>query len=487
MPDAKNADMTMALRKPLTILLGAALALGACGKDDAGPVRAVVIGQSMKIADPTAKGSLQPADAVLHGAAAEGLVRFDAGGQIVPGLAERWNVSDDGLSYIFRLGDRRWSDGTRVTARFVVRRLRAAAAPQSRNPLAMVLSGIEEIVATTDDVLEIRLTAPRPNLLYHLASPELAVVRDDGGAGPFAVERRADDSLLLSRTIPDGEGERRESLALRTARSAVAVTLFTQRQADLVLGGTWGDLPVARAADPRAAALRLDPAAGFFGLAVVDPGGPLKSAEVRRAISMALDRDAIVAAMAIQGLQPRATLAPADLSNLAAPAAPSWAPAPLALRQAEARRLITTPVRLRVALPDGPGYTLLFAHLKRDWAVIGVEAERVAMPGNADLRLLDAVAPSRGASWYFEQFTCERAAVCDATADAAIESARIARDAPTRANYFAEADRQLADAAIFIPLTAPVRWSLVAPRINGFRPNPFAVHNLTDLLEVRRR
>ena len=32
------------------------------------------------------------------------------------------------------------------------------------------------------------------------------------------------------------------------------------------------------------------------------------------------------------------------------------------------------PVRVRVAMPDGPGYRLLFAHLRRDWRMIGVDA-----------------------------------------------------------------------------------------------------------------
>ena len=48
-------------------------------------------------------GPLGTADAVFLQNVAQGLVSFDASGNIVGGLAERWNVSDDGLSYIFRL------------------------------------------------------------------------------------------------------------------------------------------------------------------------------------------------------------------------------------------------------------------------------------------------------------------------------------------------------------------------------------------------
>ena len=474
--------------RALYLLAASVAVVGGCSRGDDGPVRAVVIGEAPRIVDPT-RVPMSASDAVLLGAAAEGLVRIDADGRIEPGLAIRWNVSDDGLSYIFRLGPRLWPDGGRVTAGFVARRLRAAAAAGSRNPLAGVLTGIEEIVATTDEVLEIRLTAPRPNLLQHLARPELAIVRADVGAGPFRVARDEHGHLVLSRKLTVGEEEREQTVTLEAARPALAVAMFLERAADLVLGGTAGDLPVVRAADPPAAALRLDPAQGLFGLAIVDAKRALGSADVRRALSMAIDRDAITAAYGVTGLTARATLTPPGLSNLAVPATPAWLAAPLLQRRAEARRLIDaagTPVAIRVAMPEGTGYRLLFAYLERDWAAIGVSAERVAMPRDADLRLLDAVAPSRGASWYLERFTCARAAVCDAAADAALASSRIAGNANERAAYFAEADRRLTDAPVFIPVAAPVRWSLATRRLTGYRPNPFAVHGLTDLLRRER-
>lgn len=469
----------------LAAMLATVLATAGCDARRDGPLRVALIGDGPRIVDATLR-PMDADDATLVGAAAEGLVRLDAAGQIVPGLAERWSVSDDGLSYIFRIGDRRWPDGTQVTARYVVRRLRAAAAPRSRNPLASVLTGIEEIVATTDEVLEIRLTAPRPNLLQHLSRPELGIVRDDAGAGPFRIVRDDHPHLRLERDVPEGEGERKEAVVIEPARAALGVALFLEGLVDVVLGGTIGDLPVLRAADPPAASLRFDPAAGLLGLAVVDARGVLGRIEARRALSMTVDREALVAAFAVPGLAPRPTLVPTGLSNLSIPAAPGWLAFPLDARRAEARRLLGEPITVRVAMPDGPGYRLLFAHLRRDWAAIGVDALRVAMPRSADLRLVDAVAPSRGASWYLERYACARAPVCDVQADAALQAARAAGDAATRAQRHAEADRRLTDAAVFIPLSAPVRWSLASRRAAGFRANPFAVHSLADMVGATR-
>lgn len=46
----------------------------------------------------------------------EGLVRFTESGDIEGAMADRWEVSDDGLTYTFHLRDAKWSDGKPVTA-----------------------------------------------------------------------------------------------------------------------------------------------------------------------------------------------------------------------------------------------------------------------------------------------------------------------------------------------------------------------------------
>ncbi|MEQ1717133.1 MAG: hypothetical protein ABL907_14285, partial [Hyphomicrobium sp.] len=55
-------------------------------------------------------------DSLLLDAVGRGLVSSSAEGQIEAGLAERWTVLDDGLSYIFRLREAEWHSGQRVHA-----------------------------------------------------------------------------------------------------------------------------------------------------------------------------------------------------------------------------------------------------------------------------------------------------------------------------------------------------------------------------------
>src|SRR5438067_8319722 len=89
---------------PLAILA----ALTGCGQRRPEAVAVSVIGPQPRLRDPAAAGPVTAGDTVLMANVARGLVMFDAGGDIVPGLAERWNVSEDGLSYTFRLEAGTW-------------------------------------------------------------------------------------------------------------------------------------------------------------------------------------------------------------------------------------------------------------------------------------------------------------------------------------------------------------------------------------------
>lgn len=470
-------------------LIAAALLAAGCSDEESGPISISAVGGEPRIVNPN-RDPLDPPSEILLEAAAQGLVRFDAGGEIEPALAQRWIVSDDGLRYTFRLGKASWS-GRRITAEQVVARLRAAAAPASRNPLKPVLGAVDEFVAMTDDVLEISLKRPRPNFLQLLAQPEMAIVRGGEGSGPYRAEPRPDGSVrLLPVETEAQEGDSPPPLLLRGESADLASARFGERQADLVLGGTLGDLPLARAVQAPAAQLRFDPVTGLFGLAFTGSEGPFARMEMRQALAMALDRPALAAAQSVPGLQARESLLPPGIEGLAQVSAPAWIRNPLPARQARAAALLRGAgdggrLAVRVALPEGIGYRLLFARLRLDWAAVGVETVRVPAAAAADLRLVDEVAPGGLASWYLRRFSCEASRICDPAADEMMAAARIAPDAATRRGLLANADRILAGLGPFIPLTAPVRWSLVSPRLTGFRPNSFGRHPIGELIRAQ--
>ncbi len=474
---------------PLLVLLALVLTTAGCGNHSEGPLKAVVIGGEPKLRDP-ALGPLPPSDAVLLENVGQGLVSFDASGNIVGGLAERWNVSDDGLSYIFRIASKNWPDGTKITAQQVVKLLKRQLAERSRNPLKDSLGAIDDIVAMTDRVIEIRLLAPRPNLLALLAQPELSILRGNDGTGPFTAVWTGGPGgeVHLSRAIVGGDDEETQHEDVLLAGSAAddAIGDFIAGKDDLVIGGTFADLPLASHARLPRNSLRFDPASGLFGLLPLHHGGVLDSAAARQLLSQALDRSNFVNALAVPGLVPRATLLEPGLDGTPAPAAPDWFAAPLADRlpalRATADRLLgkTRPI-IEVALPPGPGGELLLAELKRDWGAIGLTVEAAQSPANADFALIDEVAPSSSPSWFVRRFNCNTVAVCDPQADTLTEAARQSPIPAQRYALLAEAAGRVDDAQLFIPVAAPVRWSLVSSRVLGFAGNRYARHTLTDL------
>ena len=321
--------------RALSLLVLAAIALvpAACRPAPQGAVKVTLIGSAPKVRDP-ALAVLTPAEAALVGNVAQGLVRLDATGNIVPGLAERWNVSDDGLSYIFRIASANWPDGRKITAQQVARILKRSLGPSSVNPLKDTAGAIDDIVAMTDRVIEIRLRAPRPNLLNLLAQPEFGILRDGVGTGPFQINPKAEQAggLRLFREIPgsDEDSAEREEVTLNAAAARDAIAQFVSGKTDLVLGGTFADLPYAQRTKLPRGSLRYDPASGLFGLVPTRSGSFLDDKDSRALLSQAIDRDALVEALRVPGLAPRVTVLEPGLDGVAPSAAPAWTARPLA-------------------------------------------------------------------------------------------------------------------------------------------------------------
>jgi len=484
------------IRRPLTRLAtscAAILALAGCERrpDDV-PVIASVIGGDAQLANPNTR-AMSPVERVLLAATAQGLVRFDAGGGIEPGIAERWIVIDEGRSYIFRIGAARWPDGTQVSAQDVVTALKRVTANGSRNPLAPYLTAIDQIVVMTPQVIEIRLSAPRPDLLSILAQPELAIFQARGlaGSGPFRIIEDDGSSILL-RPDRDPQAIEDESIApptpaehvrLRGESASLAIARFLARQSDLVLGGRFDDWLVVRAADVPPPAIRVDPAAGMFGLAIVSREGFLAEPVNRAAIAGIFDRSRFTTALRSDWAAAE-TLLPDQLDSAAPPAVPEWATLDLATRRLAARARVSiwraqsdVPAPLRVALPDGPGGNLLWAFLSNGFASVGLPVSRVPIDADADLRLIDRVAPYDSARWYLAT-ACNP---CSPDAQDAVDAARAAPTLAERRTAIAAADIAVAADTPFIPIARPLRWSLAAQRLQRFQPNVRASHPLNHL------
>lgn len=432
----------------------------------------------------------------LRAATAEGLVALDRNGNVVPAVAERWIVLDDGASYIFRLRDSNWPDGQRLTAPSVRDTLKRIIEQLDGTSLGLDLAQIEEVRAMAGRVIEIRLSAPSPDFLLLLAQPELGLRQGVEGMGPLQinVEKRG---VSLSAVPPADRGlpqmedwpSNYRDLAVSAMTAQEATQAFANADVDVVLGGRFASLPLVDAGPLSRGTVRLDAGFGLFGLLILNEEGFMANPANREALSMAIDRNELVAPFNIGGWSPRTRVVPPGLPTETGGIAARWEDLDMAERRATAARRVAAweaasgnAAKLAIKIPTGPGGDLLFEELRSAFGAIGVDAVRVRGAGKADIALKDRIARYADAMWYLNQFNCGLlSGPCSPKADDLVAKARRSSDPNQRRAMLAQAEQLLMEQEVFIPFGNPLRWSLVRGDIQGFAENGLAVHSLYAL------
>ncbi|HXV24723.1 MAG TPA: ABC transporter substrate-binding protein [Alphaproteobacteria bacterium] len=141
------------------------------------------------------------------------LLRRSADGKLEPGLAESWEVSDDGKKFVFRLREAKFSDGSPLTAADVAFSLSRALGEGSAYPAPF--SAIESVEAEDERTVVVNLKAPAAPFLGYMEifnagivskadvearGPEKAFTENPVTSGPFMVkEWKPNDRLILER------------------------------------------------------------------------------------------------------------------------------------------------------------------------------------------------------------------------------------------------------------------------------------------------
>jgi ABC-type transport system substrate-binding protein len=486
-------------RRRLFVPVLAALALAGCGRND-GAVEVAFIDTPEQL---FASGvRLSPGAQHLRAATGAGLVTLDAQGEVIPALADRWIVTDDGRSFIFRLRDGTWPDGRELTAESARRALLDAIRRLRGTSLGLDLAPIDEVRAMAGRVVEIRLSSPVPMLLQLLAQPELELVHGDGGSGDMLLARTGDRAVLTmkppaARGVPEESDwqARVRAIDLRPASAAQAIALFDDGEVDVVLGGRIDSLPLADTGPLSRGTVRLDAALGLFGLQVRRANGLLATEQGREAIAMALDRPQLIAAFNIGGWVPTTRVVAPGLPGDQGFVGERWSERPIAdLRSVAAGRIAAwrrangnAEARLSLAMAEAPGLDMLFRELAAQLATIGVRLERGAEDKPSDFALVDRVARYAEPRWFLNQFHCSlRNGLCDADADFLVEQAMAEIDPVARATAMAEAESALTLSNVYIPFGSPLRFSLVRGDVDGFASNAWAFHPLPPLAVIPR-
>lgn len=473
------------------------LALAGCGRSDDGPLDVVFIDNAAAM---HADGVRLSAGAQhLRGATGAGLVSLDEKGEPVPALADRWIVTDDGLSFIFRLREGDWANGQPLTAESARAELRKALDRLRGTSLGLDLSAISEVRTMAGRVIEVRLSRPMPMLLQLLAQPELDLARG-GPSGPMRMQRQGRIALLQMKPPRErGEPEAQDwqahvrPIRLVPAAARDAVTRFDEGEVDLVLGGRLGALPLADTGPLSRGTVRIDPAIGLFGLQVRRATGFLARKENREVLALALDRQELLGIFNVGGWNATTRLVPPGLTGDPGLIEERWQDvAPDERRAAAAQRVAAWrsgngPVRLTLAIGQAPGLDLLYREMARQYALVGVRLDRVAEGTPADLELVDQVARYAAPLWFLNQFNCAlKRGLCESGADALVAEANRTVDPQARAGIMARAEAQLTLSNVFIPIASPMRFSLVRGTVDGYAPNAWAWHPLQAFAVIPR-
>ncbi len=148
--------------------------------------------------DPTA-GAAAAIDEVVYANVFEGLTRFASDGSVKPALAESWEISDDGLTYTFKLRSGvSFHDGSEFNAEDVKFSLDRSRDENSTNAQKQLFESIETIEVAGPHTVVITLSAPNGALLFNLAWGDAIIVSPDTfdlaktepvGTGPFKFSR----------------------------------------------------------------------------------------------------------------------------------------------------------------------------------------------------------------------------------------------------------------------------------------------------------
>jgi len=283
----------------------------------------------------------------------EGLTAEDPTGRVVPGVANSWTVDDTGTIYTFQFRpDAKWSNGDHIVAAEFVQGMRRAVNPKTASGsagLLTVIRGASEIIAGRKNVAELGVTAigdtsirielehPAPYLLQILSQPIAAPVHINAHPsispsdysietsgnynGAYTLVKRVPGSFIELERNPnywDSSNVSIERVRYINAESETTeLREYIAGQLDMTFTIPLPDL--SRVMQQFGAEVQIAPILGNLYLALNLSKLPLKdSAELRQALSMAIDREQI-AEQVMMGVTPAYAFVADGVSGYIAP------------------------------------------------------------------------------------------------------------------------------------------------------------------------
>ncbi|MGH1478906.1 MAG: peptide ABC transporter substrate-binding protein [Geminicoccales bacterium] len=344
-----------------------------------------------------------------------GLTTEAADGSVIPGAAESWTVSDDGLVYTFTLRDHNWSDGTPVTADDFVFAMRRLLAPETAAQYASLLytvknakglneatmDGMDQLGAKAIDAktLEVTLEYPAPYFIEQLTHPTAFPVpkhkvEELGEDWIKPVNMVVNGAYIATEWVPntqittvkndafyDAANVSIETVHFFPAEERNAATKqFRAGEIDIQYDFASDQIDWLNENLPDET--RISPYLGIYYYPINTTKPPFDNVDVRQALAMAIDREAITDKVLKTGEIPAYSFVPPEAGEYGEPALVDWKEMAYEDRVAKAADLLggagfglDNPLRLQLRYNTSENHKKVAIAVAAMWKKIGVQAE----------------------------------------------------------------------------------------------------------------
>ncbi len=344
-----------------------------------------------------------------------GLTTEAADGSVIPGAAESWTASDDGLVYTFTLRDHTWSDGTPVTADDFVFAFRRLLTPETAAEYASLLYTVKNakalnegtmegmdnlgVKAIDDKTLEVTLEFPAPyfieQLTHYTAFPvpkhKIEELGDDwikpGNIvvnGPYVATEWVPNTQIT--TVKNDAFYDAANVAIDTVRffpseeRNAATKQFRAGEIDIQYDFSSDQIDWLNENLPDET--RISPYLGIYYYAINTAKPPFDNVDLRQALAMAIDREAITDKVLKTGEIPAYSFVPPDAGTYGEPAFVDWKDMAYDERVAKAKDLLAgagfgpdQPLTLQLRYNTSENHKKIAIAVAAMWKKIGVQAE----------------------------------------------------------------------------------------------------------------
>ncbi len=455
----------------------------------------------------------------------EGLVTLGPAGQIVPGVAESWDIAEDGLTYTFHLrANAKWSNGDPVTADDFVYSLRRGVDPKTGSIYQFILYPIVNAKEITDgtekDVTKMGVAATDPRTLmiklkevtpfflglltHHMGMPvNRKAIEANGndwtkpgkfvGNGAFKLSEWVPQSKLTvvkNEAYWDAANVKLDQVTYKPIESEAA-EFNAYRAGELDVTNLVPAEQLANIRQTMASEFRLSPRLGTYYYSLNMTREPFKSnPNLRRALSLAIDRDFLVEKITAAGELPATSFTPPSVANYKPPQA-YWASMSKADRLAEAKKAFAAagygpskPLKLEILYNTADVHKRIAVAVAGMWKqALGVETEL----RNVEFKVKLAEVRARNYTvsrdgWIADYddvntfLSLNKSDALDQNTsgysnpayDKLVDQASATQDLKKRADIYAQAEAILLNDDPVVPLYFYVNKTLVKPYVKGY-------------------